>query len=100
TSAWSVAADAPLGHGRVRAALAQPVAVTGGRLRLLAPLSGRAETLVPLAPSAAERAFELGYDGPAGPHFLLSLTGFHRANAGHFEGLADTGAALRLRRIF
>jgi hypothetical protein len=100
TSAWSFAMDVPLGSGRLHAAIAQPVAVTGGSLRLLEPLAGRAEAPLPLAPPARERALELGWNGPAGAFGSLSVTGFHRANPGHFEGLADTGAAIRLRRSF
>lgn len=100
TSSWSIAAAAPLGGGRLHAALAQPVAVTGGSLRLFEPLARRAEIVVPLAPAARERAVELGWDGVAGRFGTLSVTGYHRANAGHFEGLADTGAAIRLRRTF
>ncbi len=98
TSAWSVAGAAPLGEGRVRFAIAQPVAVTGGALLRRDFVGGTAPRPVPLSPPARERALEIGWDGPAGGIGQLSLGAFHRAHAGHHHGVADSGAFLLLAR--
>jgi hypothetical protein len=87
---WSLHAAAPLGPGHLMLDLAGPDAVTAGGFRLAA--SG---SLAPLAPGARETAVEAGYAlGPA------ILSGFVRGNAGHQEGLTDSGVAVRLSTRF
>lgn len=93
SSAWSAGLEAPLGPGRLALAAAAPQRLDRGTLRIR-PAPGDSR-LVLLGGGARELAVEGSY--AFGP---LALSLFHRAHAGHQEGLADTGAALRFRLGF
>ncbi len=86
---WSATASAPLGDGLLTLRLAQPLAVTGGSLRLA---NG---AVLHAAATAHETATEVGFD--RGP---LSVALFRRRDAGNIPGLQDNGGALAFRSQF
>jgi hypothetical protein len=98
TGAWSLSATAPLGPGRARLGVAQPVAVTGGLLAAADPLGQAPPRAVVLAPPARERAIEAGWKGSAGSLGEIAIGAFHRAHAGHHQGLSDSGGWIIVSR--
>jgi hypothetical protein len=102
STGWSAAVAGPAGRGQWTARLAQPLAIAGGGFRVGAPSGFESGTnavtgqrFVSAAVAAREHVAELGWQRGS-----LSVTAFHRANAGHRAGLSDNGAALSLQAGF
>jgi hypothetical protein len=95
STGWSVALGAPLASGRLMLHHAQPLAITGGTLRLSA--DGEFGAAANLAVSRPERITEARWSDRSG---TLSLTAYHRDNPGHRFGPPDRGAALTIGRNF
>lgn len=87
SSAWSVAAAAPAGDGRLRLMLARPQAIDAGGFLLG---TGEAARFVAARALVAERAAELGYAWRG-----LDLALFRRTNPANVPGPADAGFAIR-----
>ncbi|WP_448582437.1 S8 family serine peptidase [Thermaurantiacus sp.] len=93
STAWSAELAAPLGPGQLHLIAAAPQALAGGAFRFAAA-PGEIR-LVPAEVTRRESLVEGGYAlGPV----MLSL--YHRRHAGHVDGVADHGGAIRFRLAF
>jgi subtilisin family serine protease len=87
SSAWSVAAAAPAGDGRLRLTIARPRAIDAGGFLVGADGTAR---FVAARATAAEHAAEFAYAWHG-----LDLALFGRTNPGNVPGPADAGFAIR-----